>query len=130
VIAVEFARQPDQPVHCLKIALHHHGARDDHRFAEPGDLQPDEAGGRINLAARQHFRDDASNALHAEPLDARDMRHRQPRRQPLQNPQPPLRRRAPRGASSGGGERAASRRRDFLEGVAMVVSGRRGDDGL
>jgi len=38
VIAVELARKFDHSIHRLKIALHHHGACDDHRLAEPGDL--------------------------------------------------------------------------------------------
>ena len=38
VIAVELAHQPDHSVHRLKIALHHHRTRDDHRLTEPGDL--------------------------------------------------------------------------------------------
>ena len=93
-----------------------HRARDDHRFAEPGDLQLDEAGGRIGLAARQHFRDDASNAPHAAP--------------PLRD--------APSGAlatsSSSGAVRrqtAASRRKDFLRGLRhRSVSGSQDvDDG-
>jgi len=96
MIAVEFARQLDQSIDRVKIALHHHRARRDHRFAEPGDLQLDEAGRRIDLAALQHLRDDTSKALHAEPLLARDMHHGEPGRQ-LPNPKPPIRRRAPRG---------------------------------
>jgi hypothetical protein len=119
VIAVEFARQPDQPVHRLKIAVHHHRARDDHRFVDPGDLQLDEAGGRIDLAARQHFLDDAPNAPHTEPLLARDMRHREPRRQSLQNAQPPLGRRA---ARHGAGCGLRRRRRGSLAAVGFFGS--------
>src|SRR6202453_1793221 len=51
MIAVEFARQFDKSIHRLQIALHHHRARHDHRFADPGDLDLDEAGRRIDLAA-------------------------------------------------------------------------------
>ena len=39
VMAVEFARKLEHPVHRQKIALHHHDARDDHRLAETSDLK-------------------------------------------------------------------------------------------
>jgi hypothetical protein len=96
VIAVELADQLDHPVHSPEIALHHQGARNDHPFAEPGDLQLDEAGRRIDLPLVQHFRDNLSNATNREVLDARNVRHRKPGRQPLQNSEPTIRRPAPR----------------------------------
>jgi hypothetical protein len=62
----------------VRIALHQHLARDDHRLAEPGDPQLDKAGGQIDLAALQRLFDDLSYPVRREPLRARYVALRAP----------------------------------------------------
>ena len=63
-------------------------------------------------------------------LDPRDMRDRQPGGQPLQDPQPLIRRLAPRrDAKRGfGGGHWPSGRRDFLDSLAMGIGSENGDE--
>jgi hypothetical protein len=120
-IAVEFPRELYHPVDRLEIALHHHRARDDHRFAQLRDLQLNEAGGRVDPRL-------ASISLMIcrtrELLNPRDMRDRESDRQPLLDPKPLIRglaarRGAMRGAASAA-RAGASWGRGLLKGLAMI----------
>jgi len=88
VIAVEFAHQRDPSIHRLEIAL---------------------------IARAMMIRDDLPHPCRRQRLGARDMRHREPIRQPRQNPKPPIRGLARRDASGGFG----GRRRRFLGTLAL-----------
>ena len=123
VIAVEFARRagssgpsPEDRPPSSSCARHH-------RLAEPGDLQLDEAGGRIELALIQHPGDDLPHAADREVLDARDMRDREPAvsRSRMRNCRSAVARRGAvrRGGGGGGGSGA----RDRLRGLGMGGSG-------
>ncbi|MGD0763648.1 MAG: hypothetical protein ABR929_10785 [Roseiarcus sp.] len=99
MIAVELGGELDQPVHRLEVALHHHRVGGDHRVAEPRDLQLYEAGGRIDLAACEHLRDDLAHAADRDLFHVGDVHHRGAHRQPLENALFALRRRPPRRAA-------------------------------
>ncbi|MGD0188707.1 MAG: hypothetical protein ABSC25_26175 [Roseiarcus sp.] len=97
----------------LKIALRHLRMRDDHRVAEPGDLQLNEAGARIDLALGEHVGDGPAHAADGDLFNMFYMCNRDTRRPPLQVARLALRRRAPRldaqgpfrcGGRPGGGE--------------------------
>jgi hypothetical protein len=89
VIAVEFAHQRDPSIHRLEIAL---------------------------IARAMMIRDDLPHPRRRQRLGARDMRHRERIRQPLQNQKPPIRGLAARRDASGGFD---GRRRRFLGTLAL-----------